>query len=113
MVPRPGEIYLLTEENRPVIVVSREALNRGNYVVLVRLTTQRLEERWNLPNCVPFKEGQFGLDRTCLAQGETISLIEKSNLDLDRGPIGQLSPVALRDVVRAIGNVISAECEPL
>lgn len=39
---RPGEIYyadLLDAGRRPVLVVSRELLNRGNYAVIVVFTT--------------------------------------------------------------------------
>ncbi|MBM4069815.1 MAG: type II toxin-antitoxin system PemK/MazF family toxin [Planctomycetes bacterium] len=41
---RPGELYWadLDAGRRPLLVVSREELNRGNYVVAVLLTTANL-----------------------------------------------------------------------
>jgi mRNA-degrading endonuclease toxin of MazEF toxin-antitoxin module len=63
-----------------------------------------------LAHCVPFRAGQFGFTKDCVAQCENIFLVEK--LALDAGPIGVLSDVAMRDVVKAIGNVIDSDCEP-
>lgn len=112
MILRPGDVYRLLEYDRPAIVVSREQLNRGDYVVVVLVTSRHLEDRWHLPNCVPFRAGRFGFDRDCVAQGETVSVLEKAELDLERGPIGRLSQDAVRDVIRAVGHAIGADCEP-
>ena len=71
---RPGEIFLADFEEmepHPVVVVSREELNPGNWVVAVLITSKRLEERPKQPNCVPF-----------------------------------------RAVIKAIGYVMDADCEP-
>jgi mRNA-degrading endonuclease toxin of MazEF toxin-antitoxin module len=111
----PGEIYWadFSTGRRPVIVVSREALNRGSYVVAVLCTTARVEQRAKLPNCVPFVAGEFGLPKDCVAQCETVTFLERSDLDESGGMIGRLDAARLRAVVRAIGNVIQAECEPV
>lgn len=109
----PGEIYMadLGEATRhPIIVVSREELNRGDRVVAILCTSQKLAIRSNLPHCVPFQAGQFGFGKDCVAQCENIFLVAKD--DLDQNPIGILSPAALRDVVKAIGHVIDSDCEP-
>lgn len=45
-----------------------------------------------------------------MAQCENIFLVAKDSLD--NAPIGVLSDIALRDVVKAIGNVIDSDCEP-
>ena len=111
-----GEIYLADfpgEGLHPVIVVSREALNRGNYALVVVCTSARFALRRTLPNCVPFRAGQFGLTADCVAQCENLLTIEKSQLDVSRGRIGMLDDVHLRSVVKAIGNVIDSDCEPL
>ena len=53
----PGEIYMadLGEATRhPVIVVSREELNRGDRVVAVLCTSQKFAIRSTLAHCVPF-----------------------------------------------------------
>ncbi len=53
---KPGEIYWvdLATGRRPSIVVSRESLNQGNYVVMVLCTTRRFAIRSKLPSCPPW-----------------------------------------------------------
>ena len=109
----PGEIYMadLGEATpHPVIVVSREELNRGDRVVAVLCTSQKFALRSTLPHCVPFRAGQFGFSKDCVAQCENLFLIEKDALDAN--PLGVLDATALRDVVKAIGHVIDSDCEP-
>jgi mRNA-degrading endonuclease toxin of MazEF toxin-antitoxin module len=113
---RPGEIYMADFGQagpHPVIVVSREDLNRGSYALVVVCTSARLAVRSKLPNCVPFRAGDFGFTVDCVAQCENILSIDKAQLDLAVGPIGVLDDLALRDVVKAIGYVIESDCEPI
>lgn len=110
---RQGELYLadlLDAGRRPVLVVSQDALNQGRYAVVVAFTTRRLEERRRLPTCVAFRAGEFGLSADCVAQAETIASIPAEALDAE--PIGRLDDGAMRAVVRAIGEVFSADCSP-
>ena len=112
MTPKPGEIYVADlpgAGRHRAIIVSREDLNRGNYVVAVICTSTRLHVRKNLPNCVPFQAGQFGFVSDCVAQCENILSIEKSQLDLASGPLGVLDDVAFRDIVKAIGHVVESD----
>src|SRR5262245_58186040 len=94
----------------PVIVVSREELNRGDRVVVVLCTSQKFATRSTLPHCVPFQAAQFGFSKDCVAQCENIFLLAKDNLD--PSPIGVLDAAALPDVIKAIGHVIDSDCEP-
>ncbi len=113
MVIQPGEIYFARGEiggRRPVIVISREPLNRGRYVVVVGLTTQEVSRRRHLPNCVAFRAGEFGLTRACVAQAEAITSLP-NNL-LDDHPIGRLDDLTLRSVIKAVGQMMDADCEP-
>jgi mRNA-degrading endonuclease toxin of MazEF toxin-antitoxin module len=115
-VIRPGEIYLadFPEAGRhSVIVVSREDLNRGHYVLAVFCTSSRFAVRSQFPNCAPYHAGQFGFTADCVAQCENVLSIETSQLDLSAGPIGVLDASSLRDVIRAIGYVLEADCEPV
>jgi mRNA-degrading endonuclease toxin of MazEF toxin-antitoxin module len=112
----PGEIYIADFPEagpHPVIVLSREALNRGHYALVVVCTSSRFAVRSTLPNCVPFRAGQFGFIANCVAQCENILSIDKRQLDLDAGPIGVLDEKALREVVKAIGYVLESDCEPV
>jgi mRNA-degrading endonuclease toxin of MazEF toxin-antitoxin module len=112
---QPGEIYMADlpqAGRRPVIVLSREDLNRGNFVLAVPLTTARFAVRSSLPNCVPFRAGQFGLTADCVAQGEQVGPVEIQALDTSAGTVGVLDDLSLRDVVKAIGYVMDSDCEP-
>lgn len=114
-VPRPGQIYwveLGLSEPKRAIVVSQKEYNRGDYILTILTTSQKLDVRWRLPNCVAFRAGRYGFTRDCVAQAETITMTDKADLDLETGPIGELDAEALRDVIRAIGCVIGAEYEP-
>jgi mRNA-degrading endonuclease toxin of MazEF toxin-antitoxin module len=110
---KPGEINMADfgeAAPHPVIVVSREELNRGDRVVAVLCMSQTFAVGSTLPHCVPFRAGQFGFTKDCVAQCENILLVNKDNLDAN--PTGVLSDVAFRDVIKAIGNVIDSDCEP-
>ncbi|MGA7496007.1 MAG: type II toxin-antitoxin system PemK/MazF family toxin [Isosphaeraceae bacterium] len=110
----PGEIYLAHTDAgvRPAVVVSREELNRGNWVVAVLITSAKFSLRSTLPHCVPFRAGEFGLDMDCTAQAETISYIAVADLDLDQGILGILDEERTRALIKAIGHVIASDCEP-
>jgi mRNA-degrading endonuclease toxin of MazEF toxin-antitoxin module len=112
----PGEIYmadLLEAGRRPVLVVSRESLNRGRYIVVVAFTTARLAERRRMGNCVSFRAGEFGLVSDCVAQCDTIASVAADEIDTASGPVGMLDELTMRNIVQAIGAVIGAECEPV
>ncbi len=112
---KPGEVYWanLAVGRRPIIIVSREDLNRGTYVVAVLCTTMNFPQRSGLPNCVPFQAGEFGLPKDCVAQCEAITFVNKTDIDLAMGLIGLLDETRLREVIRAIGHVLEADCEPV
>jgi len=111
---KPGEIYWvdLATGRRPGIVVSRESLNQGSYVVTVLCTTKRVAVRSKLPNCVPFQAGEFGMLSDCVAQCEAIYALVKAEIDITSGIISRLDDARLRDVIKAIGDVIDSDCEP-
>jgi mRNA-degrading endonuclease toxin of MazEF toxin-antitoxin module len=110
----PGQIYWtdLPSGRRPAIIVSREDLNRGNYVVAVLCTSANFSARSQLPNCVAFQAGEFGLTKDCVAQCETITFLDKAEVDAAAGPLGVLDEARMRDVIRAIGHVLDSDCEP-
>lgn len=111
----PGEIYLAYgggDKHRPVLVVSREEMNRGKYLVAVPFTSANFEARSQRPNCVPFHAGESGLDRDCVAQTEAITLFLIDDLDLETDVLGTVADKKLRDVIKAIGYVLAADCEP-
>ena len=110
---RPGEVYLAdvgAADKRPIIIVSRDILNQGAYVVAVPTTTTRLEERYTYNNCVRIRAGEAGLSKDCVAQCEQIATIETDFIDST--PIGEVSEEQFREIVRAIGFMMNATCEP-
>jgi len=112
---RPGEIYwahIPGEDPHRVIIVSAERFNRGDYVTVVPVTSRHFERRRRLPNCVPFRTGEFGMREDCVAQCENIFTLQVSDLDLESGVLDRLDGEKLREVIRAIGFVMEAECEP-
>jgi mRNA-degrading endonuclease toxin of MazEF toxin-antitoxin module len=111
---RPGEIFWVDLETgrRPAIVVSREGLNRGAYVVAVLCTTAQFEIRRRQANCVAFAAGDFGLPKDCVAQCEAVTFVEIKDFDAEQGRIGVLDAETFRDLVKAIGFVIGSDCEP-
>jgi mRNA-degrading endonuclease toxin of MazEF toxin-antitoxin module len=112
----PSEIYMADfpqAGRHPVIVVSREDLNRGRYALVVVCTSARFSVRSKMPNCVPFRAGEFGLTADCVAQCENILSIETTMIDIASGPLGVLDGIRMRDVIKAIGYVMDSDCEPL
>jgi mRNA-degrading endonuclease toxin of MazEF toxin-antitoxin module len=113
---QPGEIYMADfgpAGPHPVIVVSREELNRGRYALVVVCTSARFATRSKLVNCVPFQAGDFGFTVDCVAQCENMLSIDQDQLDLAVGPMGVLDDVALSKVIKAMGYVIKSDCKPL
>jgi mRNA-degrading endonuclease toxin of MazEF toxin-antitoxin module len=112
----PGEIYMADFAEagpHPVIILSREELNRGRYALVAVCTSARFAVRSQLPNCVPFRAGDFGFTTDCVAQCENLLSIELAQIDLSSGPVGTLDDVAFRDVIKAIGYVMDSDCEPV
>jgi mRNA-degrading endonuclease toxin of MazEF toxin-antitoxin module len=111
---KPGEIYLADVESgkHPAVILSREELNRGNWVVAVLITSAQFEVRRSLPNCVALRAGGFGLVKNRVVQAEAITFLSIADLDLDTGLIGILDDLRMRDVIRAVGNMMGSECEP-
>jgi len=115
-VIEPGEVFMADFDQagpHPVIAVSREDLNRGRYVLVVVCTSARFTVRSTLPNCEPFRAGQFGFTTACVAQCDNMLSIEKAQLDLASGPIGVLDESSMRDLIKAIGHVIASDCQPV
>ena len=108
---RPGEIYWTNLDfgRHKVVIVSREELNRGNRVIVALVTSQRFLFRAALPNCVPLRAGEFGMDRDCVVQCENVFPAFVADLE---GPDDSLDDERFRDVIRAVGYVMDADCEP-
>ena len=113
MVPEQGEVYwAFRDKRRPVVVVSREELNRGRYVIVAPLTTSRLDVRRGMPNCV-YVDGRKNSLKDCVVQVELLTHLPVEDLEMERGPISALDGELVREIIRAVGHVMAAACEPL
>ena len=114
MTITPGQVYwsVHRDKSHPVVVVSRDSLNLGTRVVVVPLTTARLEERRSLKNCVYLDPRKHGVPKPCVAHTEAIASIPTDELTVDQGPITTINDETMRELVRAIGYMFGAECEP-
>lgn len=111
-----GEIYWVTipeSGDRPVIVISKDVLNRGYSVLVVPCTTSKFDVRSKLPNCVALNKGSFGLTADCVAQCENAFAIDVSLLKTPDIPIGKLNEGTMRLIIKAVGNVLNSDCQPI
>jgi len=114
----PGDIYLVRDwqrsgKGRPVVVVSRAKFNRGRYCLAVPFTTQQLDKRRDLPNCVYFTAGSSDLHRDCVAQAEGLTLLRRSDIVPPIKPVGKVTKTQLAALISAVGYVIRATCVPV
>lgn len=103
-----GDVYLAslnpTEGSeqagtRPVVIVSRDALNRYSPVVVVVPITG-LEKKPNLyPSQVILKVGEGGLSKDSVALGEQVRAISKKRL---RHQLGHLPPDKMAEIGAAL-----------
>lgn len=107
-----GEIHFIRLDSgpQPGMIVSSEPYNRGHYVLAVLCTATRFATRSTLSSCVPFRSGEFGFTKDCVAQCERVTLLDKD--DIDAQILGVLDPTRMREVIRAIGIVLDSDCEP-
>jgi mRNA-degrading endonuclease toxin of MazEF toxin-antitoxin module len=113
-MPAPGEIYMADVPrgmSHPFLVVSRENLNRGKQVVAASITSVNVEVRSGFPNCVRIDAGNFGLARDSVIQCENLVALSVDRMNAK--PIGMLDQETMRDVIRALGYVFDADCEPM
>lgn len=84
---------------RPVIVVSRDAINAASPVILVVPCTTSRTGRRLYPSQVLLQAPDGGLDVDSVALGEQVRALATSRLRRRRG---QLSPMALASLDRAL-----------
>ena len=109
---RHGEIYSPTTMRWSRTRCGRlpQELNRGNWVAAVLITSKRFEERSKQPHCVPFRAGEFGLSRDCVAKGESLFSIRREELG---DQLGTLDDERWCGLVKALGNMMGSDCEPI
>jgi len=111
--PRRGQIYRLKSDNvgkpRPVLIVSPVELNGGSYLSGVPFTSQQLEKRRTLRQCVWFAAGEFGLTSDCVVKADEVGFYKISDLRISEGPLGQVDETKMRLVSAALCYALGIE----
>jgi mRNA interferase MazF len=84
---------------RPVIIVSRDAINLNSPVIVIVPVTKATNVKRSYPNNVPIERGDGGLTVDSVALGGQVRAIAKSRLQRRRG---SLSAAAMQAVDRAL-----------
>jgi len=84
---------------RPVIIVSRDAINQYSPVIVIVPVTNALHVKRQYPNNVLIREGEGGLTVESVALGGQIRAISKRRL---LRPRGTLSSATIQEVDRAL-----------
>lgn len=105
-----GQVFLMKPDadgkQRPMVIVSRDDLNRGHSVVAMPCYSQQLDKRSKLPYCVLLRAGEGGLDKDCVVKADEIDTIEKTEFDVQRGAIGRLKPKRMAEILDALRYVV-------
>ncbi len=102
MTPQPGEVYLadIFEGGvRPVVIVSREQLNRGGLFLAVPTTSSRVTERRRYRNYVSLTAGTGGLREDSVAVTHLVQPVRTAFL---RDRWGALSEEMIHQVLLGI-----------
>jgi mRNA interferase MazF len=98
----PGDVYvadIFEGGTRPVIIVSREQLNRGGLYLAVPVTAARVEERRRYANYVFLPAGAGGLRDDSVAVTHLVQPVRSGML---REKWGQLSQALMQQVLVGI-----------
>ena len=114
MVIRRGDVFLAklgSEEEpaagseqkgaRPVIVVSRDAINASSPVVIVVPVTDRANKKKIYPSQVVLKAGDGGLKKDSVALGEQVRAISTAKLVEQWGHLAPPTMVAIGAALKA------------
>ena len=112
MTPRQGSVWRVdipadVKRGRPVVVVSREDMNRGSDVLIIPTYTSNLSAKRGKPSYVFLPRGTGGLPEDCVAQAAHIHMVEVSEL---RDEMGVLDIRYMGEIVRALGWMMQADC---
>lgn len=87
-------------KERPLLIVSRDELNKGDTVLAVPFYSQQLEKRRKYKNCVFFAAGEFNLHKDCVAKCDEIAVYDRLELGDKIGRIDAAKMELIVDAVR-------------
>jgi len=88
---------------RPVVVVSRDAINRSSSVVIVVPVTNRANKTRLYPSHVEIPKGEGGLSMDSVALCEQVRAISVTSL---RAPQGHLQPATVTRINAALKSAL-------
>jgi mRNA interferase MazF len=94
--------------NRPVVIVSRDAINNSSSVVIIVPCTTYHSGRRIYPSQVLIKTPDGGLDLDSVALGEQVRALDKKRLGRRRGT---LSSIALSQLDKALLIALDLPCQ--
>lgn len=94
------------EKARPIVIVSRDELNRGDRVLAVPFYSQQVEKRAKQKWCALFKAGEGGLKKDCVAKGDEIQLIDPIEILWRRGKLGRFNADQMDRVIIAVRHAL-------
>lgn len=111
--PQRSELYWIPleveedgEKERPIVVVSRDELNRGGRILSVPFYSQQLEKRAKQSWCALFNAGEGGLKKDCVAKGDEIQLIDPMEILWIRGKLGRFNADQMARVILAVRHAL-------
>lgn len=94
-----GQICFLkpdqTGKSRPIVIVSNDLLNGGHSLLAIPFYSQQLQKRSTQQWCVQYAAGEGNLPKDCVAKTDQLKLIDKSDIELANGAIGQFTDAQL------------------
>jgi|GEM_PF-1976337 len=106
MFPKRGDLYRLKSDrvgkSRPIVVVSRDALNSGQCVLAIPFYSKQLQKRRLQKWCVFFAKDEGGLDCDSVAKTDELTLIDKLSIKISDGPIGTFDESQMKRLVDAL-----------
>ena len=109
-MPKRGDVYLAKLDpaqgseqggERPVVVMSRDAINQSSPVVIVVPVTNLTNKKRIYPSQVVLKAGEGGLKMDSVALGEQVRAINVTRLSTHLGHLAPHSVVAIGGALKA------------
>ncbi len=107
-MPKRGDVYMARLDprqgskqagERPVVIVSRDAINQNSPVVIVVPVTNRKHKTRIYPSQVVLKAGDGGLTKESVALGEQVRAISTERF---RRQLGHLAAASLLQIADAL-----------
>lgn len=108
--PLKGDVHTFRDSrgkaepvHRPVLVVSRQQLNAGDFVIVAEFTSEQLEKRKSQDFCVYVPKGEGNLPRDCVVNLSNLTKMRRAEFT---SYVGTLPADILAEVDNALKWVL-------